>query len=314
MGHYVELQVGRTSSAAGWEVSSDGPDFPLTFAREPRIAELMLFDAGSMVEVDGHRDLISDRASALDRFRRRLPGVRTALAWDPSAGRTLEAFGDFFAAIDWPYVRLDTLDYRIVLTDEEKDVFDRELEFALSALDQPAIATPGQLFGGPGRYTPSWQRLLNFVLRNYYVEGYRAVDAIYNADEKQAAPPLCGTPYYWREENEPGNLLAAYLPRPGALTIPHIARGKALLSLTPQQEAEWQRAETALRAIARDCVDRVKPAEVTRPLDAESLANVQSYLSTHAGSLTATLSKDQKRIARRLCRAMGFPTTAAGIG
>ena len=318
MGHYVELQVGRTSTATAWEVGLDGPDFSLTFAKEPRIAELMLFDADSVqvVKTDGppfHRDLISDRTSALDRFMRRLPKVRAALAWDPSAGRRLEAFGQFFAATDWPYVRLDTLDYRIILDDEGDKVFDRELDFALSALDQPAIAKPGRLFGGPGRYTPAWERLLNFALRSYYVDGYRAVDTIYNADQSWPVGPLSGTPYYWAENNEPGNLLAAYLPRRGALTIPHIARGKTLLRLTLQQEGDWQRAETALRAIASDCVQRIKPAEVARPLDAESLARVQDYLSTHAGPLLTTLSEDQKRIARRLLRAMGFAATAARI-
>src|SRR5262245_54225796 len=114
MGHYLELQVGRTASAAPWVMELDGPDFPLTFAKDPRLAELMLFDAACVREVParGYRDLISDRHAALERFGRRLPQACAALAWDREACRTLEAFGRFFAAIDWPYVRFDTMDYR----------------------------------------------------------------------------------------------------------------------------------------------------------------------------------------------------------
>jgi hypothetical protein len=305
MGHYVELQVGRRSSPA-WQIGLDGPDFPLTFAKEPRIAELMLFDASSLQLVEGRRDLISARASAVERFRRRLPQVRAALRFEPLAGPLLTAFGEFFAAIDWPYVRLDTGDYRLVLGDEEQAAFDRELEFALGALDQSAIAAPGQLFGGSGRYTPEWERLINLVRRVSYVEGYRAVDAIYNADKSGAAAPLCGTAYYWPEENKPGNLLAAYLPRHGALTIPHIARAKALLGVTPRQQAVWQPVETALRAIALGCVERVRPAEPRRPLGADDLAHVENRLVTAARPLLAMLSMEQKRIAARLLRAMGF--------
>lgn len=315
MGHYVELQVGRTCSTAPWETSADGPDFPLTFAKEPRIAELMLFDATCLRTVEAygpHWDLISDRESALERFRRRLPQVRAALAWDPSVGPMLQAFGQFLAAIDWPYVRLDTMDYRIVLGDGAES-FDRELEFALSALDLPAIAEPGHLFGGPGRYTPAWERLLNLARRVYYFEGYRAVDAIYNADEAKAAAPLCGTPYYWLDTNEPGNLLAAYLPRRGALTIPHIGCGKRLLDLTSEQEGRWAPLEAALGNIALGCVDRVKPGEPRRPLDPGSLAAVQEHLMQQAAPLVATLSTSQKRIARRLLRAMGFGSAAAAV-
>jgi hypothetical protein len=60
-----------------------------------------------------------------------LPQVRTALAWDPTARPILEAFGQFFAVINWPFIRLDTTDYRLVLGDQE-EAFDRELDYGLS--------------------------------------------------------------------------------------------------------------------------------------------------------------------------------------
>jgi hypothetical protein len=202
------------------------------------------------------------------------------------------------------------MDYRIVRGGEEEEIFDRELAFALSALDQEAVARPGRLFGGDGRYTPAWERLLNLVLRNYYVEGYSAVDTIYRADETKPLGALSGTPYYWFENNKPGNLLAAYLPRRGALTIPHITRAKALLGVTPEQEKAWAPVETALRHIALDCVRRVKPAETPQPLGPEGLAAVQDYLTRQAGALMSSLSDDQKRVARRLLRAMGFMRAA----
>ena len=121
MGHYISLLVGRTPSPSTWSIGYDGPDFVVNFTKDPKLGELMLFDASSAVPVEDvylHRDLISDRMSAIARFERRLPQVETALAWDPSARRQLKAFGQFIAAIDWPYLRLETFDYRIVLEDQ----------------------------------------------------------------------------------------------------------------------------------------------------------------------------------------------------
>src|SRR4051812_31443124 len=146
MGHYVELQVTRSDAAAPAD-AWDGSSFGLTFTRQPRFGELMLFDQSSAIEVEDYgtdsrgklrRDLISDRASAVERFQRRLKQVRAALAWNIEACRMLEAFGQFLAAIDWPYLRFETMDYRLVRVAEEEAHFDRELDFALAALDSDA--------------------------------------------------------------------------------------------------------------------------------------------------------------------------------
>jgi hypothetical protein len=88
---------------------NDGPDLVLTEYKIPRLAELMLFDATSLVLVNRpaenggpYHDLMSDRESAIMRYQRRLPQARAAMAWNPMGRRSLEAFGQFMTAIDGP--------------------------------------------------------------------------------------------------------------------------------------------------------------------------------------------------------------------
>jgi len=134
------------------------------------IADLMLFDESSLAEAHNgrktYRILVSERARAVERFRRRLPSVLTALSWHPVAVDTLPRFGKFFERIDWPYVRLETDEYRMNFSDPQyymtSEEFDRMLEFAVSAIDGPAMAVPGNPFGGEGRYSPAWEKLLEF--------------------------------------------------------------------------------------------------------------------------------------------------------
>jgi hypothetical protein len=47
------------------------------------------------------------------------------------------------------------------MTSEE---FDRMLEFSVNAIDDRAMAAPGNPFGGEGRYSPAWEKLLEFCL------------------------------------------------------------------------------------------------------------------------------------------------------
>ena len=119
------------------------------------IADLMLFDRSSLAEARNggeppYRILLSDRISAVERFKRRLPCVLEALSWHPIAVETMPRFGKFFESIDWPYVLLETDEYRCNFWDSEwfttSEEFDRTLEFAVSAIDDRAIAAPGQRF------------------------------------------------------------------------------------------------------------------------------------------------------------------------
>ena len=135
------------------------------------IADLMLFDRSSLAEARNggeppYRILLSDRISAVERFKRRLPSVLEALSWHPIAVETMPRFGKFFENIDWPYVLLETDEYRCNFWDSEwfttSEEFDLTLEFAVSAIDDRAIAVPGNAFGGEGRYSPAWEKLLKF--------------------------------------------------------------------------------------------------------------------------------------------------------
>lgn len=315
MGHYVELQVGRLPDLPDWSerVRGAGAGAALTFAKDPRIAELMLFDTTSLRVIDGWYDggpgpydLVSDRAGALARFRRRMPDICNAFAWMPGARRYFEAFADFFAAIDWPYVKLDTSDYRVVLEDSEQRAFDQDLAFAVAALDRPALARAGRLDGGPGRYTQEWEWLLRFCCQ-------RGPDDFANAlytNRLTYDPTLSGTPYYWPEDNGVGWLLGAYLPRHGALTIPQIERGRQLLALDDGQADLWPAIDGQLRDIAFDCVSRIKPGEDPLALDANALAAMQAEIAIALMPIVTTLNERQKRLAPRLLRAMGMSAAA----
>jgi hypothetical protein len=294
MGFYLYLQLGRTASTIRWDTGFDGQDFNLTDYKIPRLAELMLFDGTSLISVGQaaeyggpYRDLMSDRESAVMRFRRRLPQARAAFAWNLLACRSLEAFGQFMASLDWPYVRLDTGEYRMA----PDKTFDQELAFTISALDLPAIAKPGALFGGEGRFSPEWERLLEFC--------WWSVSAIYEADPEALRIDVQGMPNC---HHEWGELLRGYLPRRGALNIPQIERAKRLLNLSRGQEEPWRSLEAALRSWAiLPGYDKVP--EKLEPSDVEQMA---LSLSHQASPLMATLTSEQKRVARRLFRAMGL--------
>jgi hypothetical protein len=305
MGFYLYLQLGRTASTYRWDTGNDGQDFHLTEYKLPRLAELMLFDATSLISVDRaaeygvehapYRDLMSDRESAVMRFRRRLPQARAAFAWNLVARRSLDAFGQFMTALDWPYVRLDTGEYRIA----SEETFDQELAFTISALDLPAIAKPGALFGGEGRLSPEWERLLEFC--------WWSVSAIYEADPEALRIKVVGMPAC---TDEWGQLLRGYLPRRGALNIPQIERAKRLLNLSPEQEEPWRSFEAALRPWA------IFPtySKVPEKLDPSDVEQMALSLTHRASPLMATLTSEQKRIARRLFRAMGLaPFVDTGI-
>src|SRR5262249_15023120 len=155
------------------------------------------------------------------------------------------------------------------------------------------------LYGGTGRLTRPWERVMNFC--------FARVEFIYAADPRVLDQPICGTPYY--TPNDWARLLGAYLPRRGALTVPHVECAKTLLKLTPEQEKHWLPLEAVLREFALSYSDWMKPAD-PKPLDAAHAAEVARHIAKHADPLIATLSGDQKRVARRLCRAMGFASIA----
>jgi hypothetical protein len=135
------LDVARNPKS-GWDDKAMRRGLTLS-KRGAHIADLMLFDRSSLAEAHNgrktYRILLSERTRAIERFRRRLPSVLTALAWHPVAVDTLPRFGKFFERIDWPYVLLKTDEYRMNISDPQyymtSDEFDRILEFAVSADD-----------------------------------------------------------------------------------------------------------------------------------------------------------------------------------
>lgn len=56
----------------------------------------------------------------------------------------------------------------------------------------------------------------------------------------------------------------------------------------------------------------MKPAE-PKPRDAAEASDIARYIAKHADPLIATLSNDQKRVVRRLFRAMGFASIAEQV-
>jgi hypothetical protein len=183
--------------------------------RGAHIADIMLFDRSSLVDAqdDGktYRILLSERIRAVERFRRRLPRVLDALNWHPVATDTLPRFGKFFERIDWPYVLLETGEYRMNFWDPEyymtSEEFDWMLEFAVSAIDDPAMAIPGNAFGGGGRYSPAWEKLLEFC--------FFRPERIYAGDEKARRAWPWGGPSI---ASRSSSLLKSYLFRSPTLS------------------------------------------------------------------------------------------------
>src|SRR4029079_8751575 len=126
-----------------------------------RLADLMLFEASSLSAVTTDDTtcfiLSSDCASGAERLYRRLSPFLAALEWHSTAVQLLPRFGEFFKQTDWPYVELDTSEYRMNFLGSPSDIpefpsehdFDQTLAWALRAIDLPAVAASGKLFGGP---------------------------------------------------------------------------------------------------------------------------------------------------------------------
>jgi hypothetical protein len=100
-----------------------------------------------------------------------------------------------------------------------------------------------------------------------------------------------------------------------------IARFKAALRLTPQQEKHWPRVEAALRSIASES-DRQQVADAspqpgffrrvgTRATEMAMGASSMRRLVSAAQPLVKSLDENQKREAITLARAMGFGGLAA---
>ena len=96
----------------------------------------------------------------------------------------------------------------------------------------------------------------------------------------------------------------------GVLTVTQIARIKASLHLTPDQERYWAAVENELREIARQLA--AQKAGGKKPKIALSAVDAQR-LYWAAGPLIMSLREDQKREVRRLARAMGLEQVASLI-
>ncbi len=98
------------------------------------------------------------------------------------------------------------------------------------------------------------------------------------------------------------------LEKDGTLTVEQIARIKANLHLTPQQEQHWAPVEAELRVIARQMAADKAAGKKTK-LTAETAQR----LYWAAGPLIMSLRDDQKQEVRRLARSMGLEQVASLI-
>jgi hypothetical protein len=96
----------------------------------------------------------------------------------------------------------------------------------------------------------------------------------------------------------------------GVLSVTQIARIKASLRLTPDQERYWGAVENELREIARQVA--AQKASGKKPKIALSAVDAQR-LYWAAGPLIMSLREDQKQEVRRLARAMGLEQVASLI-
>jgi len=96
----------------------------------------------------------------------------------------------------------------------------------------------------------------------------------------------------------------------GILTVTQIARIKASLHLTPDQERHWGAVENELREIAR----RLAAQKTSGKNSKIALSAVDAQrLYWAAGPLIMSLREDQKQEVRRLARAMGLEQVASLI-
>jgi hypothetical protein len=96
-----------------------------------------------------------------------------------------------------------------------------------------------------------------------------------------------------------------------------IARAKAVLRLTPDQERHWPRVEAALREVAqrRNNVEQASAGNIIYRIGARAgdmALNASSIrkLVSAAQPLIKVLDEDQKRDAMRMARAMGLNSVA----
>jgi len=95
-----------------------------------------------------------------------------------------------------------------------------------------------------------------------------------------------------------------------------IARFKAALRLTPEQERHWPRVEAALRTLARESDADAAQTGFFRRIGARATelalsADAIRRLVSAAQPLVKSLNPEQKREAVTLARAMGFGSLAA---
>ena len=96
---------------------------------------------------------------------------------------------------------------------------------------------------------------------------------------------------------------------PGGLTPAQVARIKANLRLSPDQEEYWRPVEQALLEIARDLASQKNSGRGRVTISAE--ASQKLYWT--AGPLLMSLREDQRREARNLARSMGLEKVASLI-
>jgi len=131
------------------------------------------------------------------------------------------------------------------------------------------------------------------------------------APEATAAVPIPppAPPRQRSENNAAGSRAATNRPPRdnfrGPFTLAHIARIKARLNLSPDQEEHWRPVEAALRRIAQRQPARGGTVALS--------ATESQDLYWAAGPLIMSLRPDQREAARNLARSMGLETVAALI-
>jgi hypothetical protein len=86
-----------------------------------------------------------------------------------------------------------------------------------------------------------------------------------------------------------------------------LARVKAALNLTPEQERHWRPLEAALAGIARE-LDAQRAGNGARGPVLDPARSQQLYFT--AGPLVTSLREEQKREARNLACSLGLATVA----
>jgi hypothetical protein len=96
---------------------------------------------------------------------------------------------------------------------------------------------------------------------------------------------------------------------PGGFTAAQVARIKANLRLTPDQQEYWRPVEQVLLEIVRDTASQKAAGRGRVTVSAE----VSQRLYWAAGPLLMSLREDQRREARSLARSMGLEKVASLI-